>query len=165
MAHFDHSLKRPNLNNTITLISKHLRELYFGKNWTAASFPTVMDGIGWQLAIKERSGFNSIATLVYHMNYYVITTIDVINGSTSVPPDKDSFIKPAIHNEEDWEKLKMDTQDTVNRLLELLSGLEDDILLKTFVAERYGSYYRNIQGMIEHSHYHLGQIMILKKLD
>lgn len=149
----------------IALISKHLRELYFGKNWTAASFPTVMKGINWQLAIKERQGFNSIATLVHHMNYYVITAINVINGGTVVPPDKDSFINPEIQNEEDWEKLKTTTLDTVNHLLKLLSGLDDDILHKTFVAERYGSYYRNIQGMIEHSHYHLGQIMILKKLD
>ena len=29
---------------------------------------------------------------------------------------------------------------------------------------KYGSWYRNIHGIIEHAHYHLGQIVLLKKL-
>jgi hypothetical protein len=32
------------------------------------------------------------------------------------------------------------------------------------ISEKYGSFYRNIQGVIEHNHYHLGQIVILKKI-
>ena len=30
--------------------------------------------------------------------------------------------------------------------------------------EKYGNYYRNVHGIIEHSHYHLGQILLVKKL-
>ncbi|MDQ1090003.1 hypothetical protein QE390_004607 [Siphonobacter sp. SORGH_AS 1065] len=35
---------------------------------------------------------------------------------------------------------------------------------KTFVDEKYGTYYRNLHGMIEHTHYHLGQIVLIKKI-
>ena len=33
-----------------------------------------------------------------------------------------------------------------------------------FVDEKYGLYLRNIDGMIEHSYYHLGQISLINKL-
>jgi len=33
-----------------------------------------------------------------------------------------------------------------------------------FVLEKYGTYRRNIEGMIEHAYYHLGQISLIKKM-
>ena len=33
-----------------------------------------------------------------------------------------------------------------------------------FVDEKYGTYLRNIDGMIEHAYYHLGQVVLIKKL-
>ena len=30
--------------------------------------------------------------------------------------------------------------------------------------EKYGNYFRNLTGIIEHLHYHLGQIVLIKKL-
>jgi hypothetical protein len=33
-----------------------------------------------------------------------------------------------------------------------------------FVEKKLGSYYSNVLGLIEHTHYHLGQIVILKKI-
>lgn len=32
-----------------------------------------------------------------------------------------------------------------------------------FSEEKYGSYFRNIDAMIAHSYYHLGQIVLLDK--
>lgn len=148
----------------MSLISKHLKELYFGGNWTGASFPDVMQGIGWESAIKEREGINSIATLVYHMHFYVVALIDGINGATSLPPDKESFKTPTIQSAEDWEDMKQASLDSVSALLLLIKDLPDTKLQEVFVKEEYGNYYRNLQGMIEHTHYHLGQIMMLKKL-
>jgi hypothetical protein len=37
---------------------------------------------------------------------------------------------------------------------------KDDI----FEEEKYGIYRRNIEAIIEHSYYHLGQISLIKKL-
>ncbi|MFZ1786844.1 MAG: hypothetical protein WAT92_00975 [Saprospiraceae bacterium] len=33
-----------------------------------------------------------------------------------------------------------------------------------FVLEKYGTYRRNIEGMIEHAYYHLWQISMIKKM-
>jgi hypothetical protein len=45
-----------------------------------------------------------------------------------------------------------------------ISELPETILWENFTSEKYGNYYRNLQGIIEHTHYHLGQIVIIKKM-
>lgn len=42
--------------------------------------------------------------------------------------------------------------------------MEETKLNAYFVEEKYGSYYRNIDAMIEHSYYHLGQIVLINKI-
>ena len=37
-------------------------------------------------------------------------------------------------------------------------------LEQIFVKEQYGNYRRNIEGVIEHSYYHLGQLSLIKKM-
>ena len=45
-----------------------------------------------------------------------------------------------------------------------MEKLSDDKLFDNFADPKYGSYYRNLQGIVEHTHYHLGQIVLLKKI-
>ena len=52
-------------------IAKHLREVHVGKNWTWVNLKETLEGLSWQQATTQVNGFNTIATLVYHMNYYV----------------------------------------------------------------------------------------------
>jgi hypothetical protein len=42
--------------------------------------------------------------------------------------------------------------------------MEDSAFDQPFVDEKYGTYLRNIEGVIEHSYYHLGQVSLLKKM-
>ncbi len=42
--------------------------------------------------------------------------------------------------------------------------MSEQQLQAPFIDERYGSFLRNIDAMIEHSYYHLGQIVIIKKM-
>ena len=42
--------------------------------------------------------------------------------------------------------------------------ITDEKLEEIFVNEKYGTYKRNIEGMIEHCYYHLGQISLIKKM-
>ena len=50
------------------------------------------------------------------------------------------------------------------RLAQQIEKLDDKILSQTFQDENYGSYYRNFCGIIEHFHYHLGQIVVIKNI-
>ena len=42
--------------------------------------------------------------------------------------------------------------------------MPDSMFDQVFVDEKYGSYLRNIEGVIEHSYYHLGQVTLIRKM-
>ena len=52
----------------------------------------------------------------------------------------------------------------VERFVKLIEKLPDSILGENFTDKKYGTYFRNLNGIIEHTHYHLGQIVIIKKI-
>jgi DinB superfamily len=145
-------------------IAKHLRELYFGDNWTCSDFKTHLKDVTWQQATTQVQDFNTIATLVYHTGYYISRVLKVLQNSPLEAKDTESFIHPPIQSQQDWEQLLQQTWTDVEAFATLIEQLPDDILDKEFVSSKYGSYYRNLNGIIEHSHYHLGQIVIIKKL-
>ena len=41
--------------------------------------------------------------------------------------------------------------------------ISDEQLQEAFIDEKYGTNLRNIEGMIEHCYYHLGQIFLLSE--
>jgi len=45
----------------------------------------------------------------------------------------------------------------VELLINLTEQLPDNKWEEIFVQEKYGTYYRNLHGLIEHTHYHLGR--------
>ena len=78
--------------------------------------------------------------------------------------DKYSFDRPPINSQADWEKLQTKIYTDAEKFANLVAELSDEQLSQGFVEEQYGNYFRNILGMNEHSYYHLGQIVLLKKL-
>lgn len=109
-------------------------------------------------------GLNSIATLVYHINYYVSLVLNVFEGQPLDGHDSLSFNLPPITCEDDWNELVHKTFADAEKFAALVEQLPEDKLGDSFVQEKYGNYYRNIHGIIEHTHYHLGQIILIKKI-
>ncbi len=85
--------------------AKHLREVYFGGNWTSTSLKENLEDVTWQQATTKIYSLNTIAALVYHVNYYVSAVLKVLQGGTLDAHDKFSFDHPPILSREDWEKL------------------------------------------------------------
>jgi uncharacterized damage-inducible protein DinB len=123
-----------------------------------------VEGITWHRAVMQVNGFNSIAALVYHVNYYVSAVLKVFKGGPLDASDKYSFNLPAINSETDWQNLLSKTFADAENFASLVEQLPVAKMQETFVDEKYGTYYRNIQGIIEHTHYHLGQITLIKKM-
>jgi len=145
-------------------IAKHFREVHFGGNWTSVNLKETLAGITWQQATTQVYSFNTIAALVYHMNYYVSAVLKVLQGEPLDASDKFSFDHPPILSREDWEKLLNKIWADAENFASLIRELPENKLGEIFSDEKYGSYYRNIHGIIEHCHYHLGQIILIKKL-
>lgn len=145
-------------------IAKQFREVYFGGNWTAVSLKENLEGLNWQQATTKLYSFNTIASLLFHMNYYIREVMKVLEGGPLEASDQYSFEHPPILSEEDWMKLKDTTWAEVEKFAGLIEKLPEHKLWETFANGKYGNYYRNIQGITEHVHYHLGQIVLMKKL-
>lgn len=145
-------------------IAKHFREIHFGVNWTWSNLKDNLADVTWQQATTQVYSFNTIAALVYHINYFVSAVLKVLQGEALDAHDKYSFDHPPIHSKEDWEKLLDKTWMDAEKFAGLLEQLPEQKLWETFSEEKYGNYYRNIHGIIEHSHYHLGQIVLIKKI-
>lgn len=153
------------LMNTIsTLIAKHLREVYFGDNWTDVNLKDSLAGVTWQQATTKVSSFNTIAVLVFHINYYIDRVIPVLKGEKLEASDKDAFSHPPIENETDWQNMLDKSWKQMEEFAKLVEQVPDSKLSETFVNEKYGNYFRNLVGITEHAHYHLGQIVLIKKM-
>ncbi len=150
--------------NVTEQLAKHFREFYFGGNWTAVNLKDTLADVDWQIATKQIAPFHSIATLVFHINYYITAVSKVLNGGPLDAKDKFSFDSPPIQSHDEWESIKEKTWRDAESFANQIEQIPDDLLWKNFTDEKYGNYCRNIQGIIEHCHYHLGQIVLLKKI-
>jgi hypothetical protein len=144
--------------------AKHLRDIHFGGNWTTTNLKDVLSDVSWKEATTQIDEFNTIAVLTYHTTYYINALLDVLEGKALTSKDELSFLCPQLSSEFEWQNIQRSAWDNVEKAAVLIEGFSDEKLKEDFTDEKYGSYYRNIHGIIEHMHYHLGQIVILKRL-
>lgn len=149
---------------TTQQISTQLIQFYAEENWTGVNFKNTLSGITWQHAVTKVYDFNTIAALVFHINFYVVAILQVLEGEEITANDKFSFDVPDIHSEREWSQLLDKTYRDGQRLAGLISYLPEEQLKSIFTDNRHGTYYRNIHGVIEHAYYHLGQIVLIKKI-
>ena len=145
-------------------IAQHIHAVYFGGNWTCSNVRDVLSDVTREEALATIAGLNTIATLSFHIHYYTSAITQVLQGLPLNAKDEYSFAHPAFDTEEAWRTFVTEIIDAANNLSELTSKLDDELLSTVFAEEKYGTYYRNLSGYIEHTHYHLGQIALIKKL-
>lgn len=150
--------------NTAAAIAQHFRHVHFGGNWTSVNLRDTLKDVTWEEALHKREGFNTIAVLTFHINYFVAAVLKVLEGGPLDAHDKFSFTHPPINTEADWQSLLGKVWSDAEHFAALVEQLPDDRLHTDMADTKYGTWYRNLHGIIEHTHYHLGQIVILKKL-
>ncbi|MDQ6843006.1 MAG: DUF1572 domain-containing protein [Bacteroidota bacterium] len=145
-------------------IAKHFREVYFGGNWTSINLKDTLAEVTWREAITKVHNLNTIATLVFHINYYAEPVLKVLQGEPLNASDKLSFDLQPINSAQDWQNLVIKALTEAELLGVQIEKLDEVKLFEDFADHKYGNYYRNIHGIIEHTHYHLGQISLIKKI-
>ena len=150
--------------NTPKQIAKHFREVHFGGNWTFVNLKDTLSDVTWLEATTKYQDFNTIATLLFHINYYVNPVAKVLQGEPLNASDKFSFDCPRITSQGEWENLVQKALDEAERFALEIEKFDESKLFEVFSEEKYGNYFRNLFGIIEHTHYHLGQIALIKKM-
>jgi uncharacterized damage-inducible protein DinB len=147
------------------LISFHIKEVYEGNNWTDVNIADTIKGINWQQAQQQTAGStNTIASLLHHLYYWNGIIRQRMKGETPVIPEMNGYDVPVLNNEEEWNTLKEKTHQSFTELADAVKNFPEEKLQDNYASSIPSTYYRNFQGIVEHAYYHLGQIVILKKL-
>lgn len=146
-------------------IATRLKEVLLDGKWIAnTNFKEQIESVTWQEATQKVENLNTIALLTFHINYYLSGILNVFRGGELEIRDKYSFDMPEIKSENEWKKLVSEFLSNSEKFIIEIEKLSDDDLQKPFVDIKYGTYLRNIEGVIEHSYYHLGQVSLIKKI-
>ncbi len=151
-------------SSTPKQIARHFRTMVFGGNSTGVCLKDVLEDVNWLQATTSVHKLNTIAVLVFHIHYYIVAVKDVLEGKPLNAHDKYSFDAPPVTSESEWQKMVSKVYADVEATTLLIEALSEEKLSEDFVLEKYGNYYRNLHGVIEHSHYHMGQISLIKKI-
>jgi hypothetical protein len=146
-------------------MASRLREVLLNGHWIAnTNYKEQILSLNWRHATQKIDTLNTIAALTYHINYYLAGLLNAFENGKLEIRDKYSFDMPQISSEADWNKLVADFLDNSEKFSNHVEQMNDSIFDQPFIDEKYGSYLRNIEGVIEHSYYHLGQISLIKKM-
>lgn len=145
-------------------IAKQFREVILNGTWVATNFKTQLANVTWEKATTKVENLNTIAALTFHIDYYIAGLMQVFQGGPLDIRDKYSFDAPPIKSQKDWEDRLQKLCNDAETFSKLIENMTDEALMQNFVEEKYGNNYINIQAMIEHCYYHLGQIVLIKKL-
>lgn len=146
-------------------LAYRIREVFLNGHWIAnTNYAALLQHLNWQKATQKIANLNTIAALTYHINYYLAGLLHAFETGKLEIRDKYSFDLPPIESELDWRQLVTNFLSNAEKFATHVEQMEDGLLDQPFVDEKYGTYLRNIEGVIEHSYYHLGQISLIKKM-
>ena len=150
---------------TATYLSNRLEEVLLNGKWvTGTNFKEQIENVQWEEAIRSIGELNSIAQITFHIHYYLQGVLRVFQGGSLDIHDKYSFDMPPIQSEKDWSNLKSRFLEDSKTFINVVKNMKDTEFQSIFVQEKYGTFERSVDVIIEHSNYHLGQIVLLKKL-
>lgn len=152
------------MNRNLTLAAR-LREVLLSGHWIAnTNYREQLLNVNWQQAITRVANLNTIAALTYHINYYLAGLLDAFEKGKLDISDKYSFDLPPVADESGWNNMVAAFISNAEKFAETIEKMDDHLFDQPFIDEKYGTLLRNIDGVIEHSYYHLGQICLIKKL-
>ena len=150
--------------STAKSLAKRLQEVLLDGTWIATTnWQDQLNSVDWKMATYKLSSFNTIAQLTYHINYYLQGILEVFQGGELTIRDQFSFDLPPIQSESDWQNLRNEYLKNAKLFVSFVGQFSEDQLQEDFVKKEYGSFHRNIEAVIEHSYYHLGQLVLIKK--
>ena len=147
------------------LLANRFREVILDGTWIAnTNFKDQLEQVDWRLAQRKVQDLNTIAVLAQHIHYYIKGVNQVFRGGDLEISDQYSFDFPPMNSEAQWKAFLETFWEDAHAFADQVEKMPDALLEETFVKEQYGTYLRNIEAMIEHCYYHLGQVVLIRKL-
>jgi len=147
-------------------LAKQIKDLFLTGQWVGSNLnlKAQLDDVDFNMANAKYESLNTIALLAFHLNYYLEGLINVFKGGSLDIKDKYSFDMTPLSSQQEWDTMRHNIYRNAEYFVKLVEQMPSLQLNDPFTDEKYGTYLRNLIGILEHSYYHLGQIVIIKKL-
>jgi uncharacterized damage-inducible protein DinB len=139
-------------------IAQRLEVIYQGEPWFGESLQTKLKNVSEESAFKQPvNNKHSIAEILSHMEYWRKRFALEVQGKT-LPEFSESENWPDVTalKKQGWKKLQASFEETHKELVGLLEKSNGKKLSEELIT--------NLNGMVDHDIYHLGQIGIVKSL-
>ena len=143
----------------------HLFEKTFtGNAWHGPAVMEVLADLTIEETLNKIENSHTIAELVEHMITWRQFVVKKLEGDALYDvPEHENFRSVSTITEKDWKATLERLQLSQETLLNLLKSTPDNKLNET-VGNRNYNYYTLLHGIIQHDIYHLGQIVLMRKL-
>lgn len=146
-------------------LADRLREVILNGTWVAnTNFKDQIEDMDFQSANLSLAGRNSIGLLSQHIHYYIGGVLKAFQTGQLTIRDKYSFDFSPFESQQQWKDFQESFWKDTEALAQIIQAMPDADLGAAFIDPKYGHMQRNIDGLIEHSYYHLGQVALLKKM-
>jgi uncharacterized damage-inducible protein DinB len=134
-----------------------------GDCWVGVNMQQALKGIdaGMAAAVLYRGG-NTIWQLVNHLVYWRKTVLIRLQGKNALPPMPDMYL-PSDLSEDSWQTTIRHFEEVYQQLHTAITNFREEQLDKDS-PKKGQTYYHLLTGCLQHDAYHLGQIVLLKKM-
>jgi hypothetical protein len=145
-------------------IAQHVLDVHAGNNWTEVDLAHTLSDVTLAEATTLTPGSpNTIAALVRHLVFWNQVMARWASGQPTQVLDDNGFAGPDLATEADWHNLQAALWRSAEELAAAIRRVPVEQLAEP-ILPAYSSTYKNLQGAVEHLHYHLGQLVIIKNL-
>lgn len=146
-------------------LNQLFKDLFDGDPWLDVNILHTLEAIDARLAARRiAEGRNTIWEIVNHLNSWRRNILDRIRG-IYVPSPEHNYILPVEDtSEEAWRATLDELKTTQEDWLRVLKDFREGDLEKTGTDKNKTPYYYYVHGILQHDAYHLGQIVLLTKL-
>ena len=111
-------------------------------------------------AIYKIGILETVATSTYNINYYISGRLLAFKNCKIYISDKFCFSLRIFFAETEWRSLVQIFLNNAEKFFTYVEQLNHNLFDHLFIDKKYGNYLHNIEGVIEHSYYHLMQIFL-----
>lgn len=144
-------------------LKKLFEDHYNGHPWLDVTILDTIHDITAIEAATQINGLNSIWQILKHMLEWRKTNLKRVNGKILSAPSNNFIFEILDPSENAWKKLKSDFNTSQIEWLLFIQDFDAKKFDIVYEANQH-TYYEHIQGVLQHDVYHLGQIVLIKKM-
>ncbi len=142
---------------------KLFKDHYNGSPWLDVTIVDTLKSVSAAQAARKIGNHNSIWQIVRHMIAWRHANLNRIQGAIHHAPANNYIGEITDSSEQAWKSELQALEESQKAILSyLLSG--KDLGFDAVYPPNSLTYYEHIQAILQHDAYHLGQIVLLKKL-